>query len=46
MAKKIKEVPIDYTEPKLIFIMISSIERFLKVWPVPWKFKSDYKKFK
>ena len=46
MAKKIKEVEIIYHEPKLIFITVSSIKRFLKVWPVPWVFISDYKKFK
>jgi len=46
MAKKIKEQLVEYIEPKLIFITVSSIERFLKVWPVPWVFKSDYKKFK
>jgi hypothetical protein len=45
MAKKAVEY-VTYNLPKKVFIMKSTKENVLKVWPVPYKFKIDYKKIK
>ena len=49
MAKKklVKEPEIKWVPKKpQTWIFIRTREQLLKVWPVPWKFENNYKKFK
>lgn len=45
MAKSKKEVLPVYTPPHHVFIKIITKAHWLRVWPVPYKFKNEIKKF-